>query len=80
MIDAFGNHLEVGTKVLYSVKSGRGTMYALGKIVKLIPWVLSQKSYQPPDRVEIEIDTTNDGSHKFFTKNPILYASNVVVQ
>lgn len=77
MKDAFGNKIDVGTRVVYSVHGSAGTVYIIGEITKLHPYVKSNKSYTPPDRVQVK---PLKASNKNFqpTKEPIVYASNVV--
>ena len=76
MKDAFGNDLELGDTVIYSTKGGGGTEYVIGTIAKMHPCQPSNKSYYPPDRVSI--DVTKHTCSIGFSKNPIIYASNVV--
>ena len=77
MKDAFGNKLKVGTKVIYSTSSGSGTGYFIGTVSKLYPHTNSDKAYQPPDRVSVNVEKTTDRTK--FTKDPIVYACNVVI-
>lgn len=78
MKDAYGNRLNLGDQIIYSTVRSSGTLYHIGKIVKLYPTKPDNgKSYQPPDRVAIEVTKTS-GKYKF-NNNPILYASNVVL-
>jgi hypothetical protein len=77
MKDAFGNKLTAGMKVIYSTGGSGGTVYVIGHIVQLIPHKNDpNKSYCPPDRVEIAPEKTTRCIK--FAKNPIIYASNVV--
>ena len=78
--DAFGNTIGIGTKVLYSTAKGSGTDYVYGEVVKLYPCKEKRNSsYWPPDRVEIKpLKGSCDSNFEFRSKNPILYASNVV--
>lgn len=87
MKDAFGKDIEEGSDVLYSTGGGGGTVYHIGKVVRL----LSEKKSTPkknnnrtspvnqwtPDKVEIEVSKSS--SDYKMTKNPLVYASNVVV-
>lgn len=77
MKDAFDNDLEVGDKVIYSVKGGGGTEYVVGVVEEMQPCQPKPgKSYYPPDRVIVKpVKTTRSLE---FSKNPVLYASNVV--
>lgn len=79
MNDAFENEIGIGTKVLYSVGNGGSrTMYVIGEVTKLYPHVPNPdlSKYTPPDRVAIKpLKTTREIE---FSKDPILYASNVV--
>jgi hypothetical protein len=75
--DAFGHDLELGDMVIYSTKGGGGTEYIIGEIAKMLPCDDDDDSfYVAPDRVSIDVrhHTTSIG----FSRNPILYASNVV--
>ena len=77
MKDAFGKQIKLGDKVIYSVSGGGGTEYVIGTVSKLYPYKKSDKSYTPPDRVSINpIRTTRSLD---FSKEPIIYAANVVV-
>ena len=78
MKDAFGNTIKLQSIILYSTASGAGTEYHYGEIVKLYPYKKTNKSYSPPDRVEIQVNKSNKGMK--FRKNPVVYASNVVLQ
>ena len=76
MKDAFDKPIELGDKVIYST-GGSGTTYVIGEVSKLHASDPNNSSYYPPDRVTIApLYTTNRIG---FSKNPILYASNVVV-
>jgi len=77
MKDAFKKALKVNDKVLYSVRGGGGTVYYVGEVVKLHPHKNNDQPYSPPDRVEVEVTRSSDKST--FSKNPIVYASNVIV-
>lgn len=77
MEDAFKKKLELGSKVLYSTGGGAGTVYHVGEVVKLYPTKDDGKHYSPPDRVEVKVDRTT--ARTGFMKNPLVYASNVVV-
>jgi hypothetical protein len=70
MKDAFGNSLKLGDKVIYSVKSSEGTNYVVGTVSKLHP-------HDPLDRVTIT--PTKTTSQFGFTKDPVVYAVNVVI-
>lgn len=74
--DAFDKNIKVGDSILYSTKSGGGTIYHFGKIIKLHPFKNKHSPYSPPDRVEIKINKSSCMCS--FVKNPIVYASNVV--
>ena len=76
MKDAFGNDLELGDMILYSTGGSAGTKYMVGTIQKMHPCQPSNKSYYPPDRVSIDVQ--HHTCHVGFSKNPIIYASNVV--
>lgn len=71
MKDAFGKELEVGSKVMYS-SLGYGIVYHVGKVLRLLP-----AKATTPDKVEIKIIKSSDNGE--FTKNPIVYAKNVVL-
>jgi hypothetical protein len=87
MKDAFGKEIKEGSRVLYSTGGGGGTVYHIGKVVRL----LAEKESTPkassnrispvnqwtPDKVEIEINKSSQKN--LMTKNPLVYASNVVV-
>lgn len=77
MKDTFGRNLKINDKVLYSVKAGSGTVYYIGEVVKLHPYQNNDQPYSPPDRVEVAVSKSSNESK--FVKNPIVYASNVVV-
>lgn len=79
MLDAFQNKIGIGSKVLFSPNQ-RDTVYKIGKVVKLHPSKKTNDRYDSilPDRVEILITKSSDGFPQ--TKNPIVYASNVVKQ
>lgn len=79
MKDAFGKKINVGDKVICSTSNSGGTIYNFGEIVKLHPHKAdNNKSYCPPDRVSIKIIKSTSSWVKF-EKDPILYASNVVL-
>lgn len=79
MKDAFGKKLSVGDKVIYSTSNSYGTVYNFGEIVKLYPHNMDKnKSYCPPDRVSINVIESTVSLVKF-EKDPIIYASNVVL-
>lgn len=78
MLDAYNNKLKMGDQIIYSTGGSSGTLYHIGKIVKLYPSPPNTgQIYTPPDRVAIEITETS-GRYKF-NNNPIVYASNVVL-
>lgn len=68
MKDTFGNEIEIGSIVLYCVKSMMGSEYNIGKIVKYY-----ETKFHNINRVEIEVIK---GEKKL--KNPVVYACNVV--
>ncbi len=79
MKDAFKKKIELGSTVLYSVNNSAGTVYNIGEVVKLHKHKNDPcKRYCPPDRVEINVTKRSPREAKFM-KNPVLYASNVVV-
>lgn len=73
--DAFKCPISVGDMVLFSMKTGAGTEYSVGEIVKILK-SKQCKIYFAPDKVEICVQKTN--RRRAYSKNPILYASNVV--
>jgi hypothetical protein len=79
MKDAFNKTIKVGSVVLYSTGGGGRTIYNRGKVVRLVPAkdLDEDKSYTPPDRVEVEITKTT--ALALHSKKPLIYASNVVV-
>lgn len=78
MKDAFGNKLSVGDRVIYSTKGGAGTVYCIGTVTILHPCKNEKgKSYTPPDRVTVSV--TSCSQKQSFLKDPIVYASNVVL-
>ena len=78
MKDAFGNTLSVGDKIIYSVKTGAGTVYIIGKVDSLLPHKdKPNKLYTPPDRVSVAVEQSSPQQE--FVKNPVVYASNVVL-
>ncbi len=83
MKDAFGKKLAIGSKVLYSIRTSgpNGTIYLIGEVSKLYPLKEDlSKSYTPPDRVAIKVSkSTNEDYINLFTKDPIIYAANVVL-
>lgn len=79
MKDAFGKKVKVNSEVLYSTGGSAGTVYHRGIVIRLIPTVDDpNKSYTPPDRVEIQVKKSSNGST--FAKKPVVYASNVVLE
>lgn len=76
MNDAFGKELKLNDKVVYSVKGGGGTEYAVGKIVKLLPHQESKAQFKV-DKVEIEVTQTNRSIP--FDSTTIVYACNVIL-
>lgn len=77
MKDAFKNEIKEGDKVIYSTSGCGGTYYHVGKVVKLFPYKRDKtKNYNPPDRVEVKVKKSSKSK---FTKNPLVYALNVVV-
>lgn len=73
MKDAFDEDIDVGSFVLFSTGGSSGTRYVYGKIVKL------HEKPNMADRVEIKIIRATDNYHaELVTRNPIVYASNVV--
>lgn len=77
MNDAFGNDLSIGDKVIYSIKNGFGTVYVIGKISSLVPCKSKHGSPYLPPRVSIQVEDSRPKIE--FVKNPVLYASNVVL-
>lgn len=73
MKDAFGNKIEKDDRILYSTKTGAGTVYVVGKAV-----ALKASTKTTPDKVEVEPEKVSVG-HYTFIKNPSVYASNCVV-
>lgn len=69
--DAFGKSIVQGSKVLYSTGRVGGTVYHIGKVVRLIG-----ETESTPEKVEIKINKSSRKNLK--TKNPLVYASNVV--
>lgn len=76
MVDAFGKKLKLNDKVIYSVKGGSGTVYAVGKIVNLLPRQKSTAQFKV-DKVEIEVIQTNRSLP--FDSTTTLYSNNVVL-
>lgn len=74
MKDAFGKELELGSKVLYSTGSGGGTVYHVGEVTKLHDKKNEYKTWNP-ERVTVKILKSDSK----FTRDPIVYASNVVL-
>jgi len=77
MKDAFGKPMSVGDKVIYATGSGSGTCYHQGMISKLYLSKNGSKSYSPPDRVSIQV--IKSSRKTTFSKEPVVYASNVVL-
>lgn len=82
MKDAFGNPLAVGDRVMFGINKSSGTLYSIGKIVKLYPYMRdATKQYSPPDRVGIHVTQSSTPitqiRHKY-SIDPILYTTNVV--
>ena len=75
MKDAFNRDINLGNTVLYSTHDCGGTIYNIGKVVKLYPSISTKIGWNP-DRVRIQLELSNQ---KSFSKNPILYAMNVIV-
>jgi hypothetical protein len=73
MNDAYGDELEVGTRIVYS--SGRvpvfGVVYVIGRVKELRP-----ATETAPDKVVVDVERINHGPMP--TKDPIVHASNVV--
>ena len=73
MKDAFGEEVKEGSMVLYSTGGSYGTVYHSGEVVRLLP-----AKETVPDKVEIKIVKSSNKQVKF-TKNPLVYVSNVVL-
>lgn len=74
MVDAFGKKLAVGNKVIYGTKHSGGTNYVIGHIIELIDDKFVQGCQI--DQVRIKVKAT---SREVVLKNPVVYASNVVL-
>lgn len=74
MLDAFKNEIKVGDRVMYATHSSYGTTYVIGTISKLYS---DTKYISPLDRVAVAPTITSNFTK--FDKNPVVYASNVVL-
>lgn len=77
MTDAFGRELAVGDRVLYSVKNGGGTGYAVGSVLELRAKQLEHRWAGGLDRVVVNVERVSEGG-RIPSKAVLLYANNVV--